>query len=160
MERLLRSSGSLAYVTVLIALISAVVLYTYAILLIGHILFSAIKLGLYNWEAARESAVALLKVWDLLLIAASFQIMSTGTYKLFLNPDARQIGPVSITSFDDLKYVLVSLVIVVLIIIFLEHAIKLGPGRELLEFGAAISLVIVAGGWMIRKKDSNARAPS
>jgi uncharacterized membrane protein YqhA len=101
-----------------------------------------------------------MKVWDLLLIAASFQIMSTGMYKLFINPQVGQIGPVSITSFDDLKYILVSLVIVVLVILFLEQAIMLGPSRGLLEFGAAISLVIVAGGWTIRKGESKGGSES
>lgn len=133
-------------------MISAIVLYAYASLLIGHILFNAVGDAVYNWEAARKTAVSLLKVWDLLLIAASFQITSTGMYKLFINPDAARIGPVSITSFDDLKHIVISLAIVVLVILFLEHTITLGPSRELLEFGAAISLVIVASGWMIRKQ--------
>lgn len=159
MEKLLRYSTSLTYVTVVLAMISAIILYVYAVLLIGNILISAVTAGVYNWEAARRTAVSLLKVWDLLLIAASFQIMSTGMYKLFINPDAAQIGPVSISSFDDLKYILVSLSIVVLVILFLEHAIMLGPSRELLEFGAAIALVIVAGGWMIRKKDAAGNFP-
>jgi uncharacterized membrane protein YqhA len=159
-ERVLRGSGQLAYVTVVIAMLSAVILYVYASLLIGHILLTAVMEGVYNWEAARKTAVSLMKVWDLLLIAASFQIMSTGMYKLFINPAARQIGPVSVTSFDDLKYILVSLVIVVLVILFLEQAIMLGPGRELLEFGAAIALVIVAGGWTIRKGEPKRESKS
>jgi uncharacterized membrane protein YqhA len=155
LERILRSSANLSYVTVVLAMVSAIVLYLYAVLLIGNTLWSAVGEVAYNWEAARKMAVSLLKVWDLLLIAASFQVMSTGMYKLFIKPSVEQIGPVSIASFDELKHILVSLAIVVLVILFLEHAIVLGPGRELLEFGAAISLVIFAGGWMIRGKDSN-----
>jgi uncharacterized membrane protein YqhA len=74
--------------------------------------------------------------------------MSTGMYKLFIKPDAEQIGPVCINSFDDLKYILLSFSIVVHVIQFLELPIMLGPSREPLEFGAAIALVIVAGGWV------------
>jgi uncharacterized membrane protein YqhA len=153
MERLLRASANLAYVTVVIAMVSAIILYIYATLLIGHVVFGAFQEGVSSWDAARNSAVSLLKVWDLLLIAASFQIMSTGMYKLFINPRVTQIGPVHIGSFDDLKYILVSLGIVVLVILFLEQAIMLGSSRALLEFGVAIAVVIVAAGWTIRKRD-------
>jgi uncharacterized membrane protein YqhA len=59
--------------------------------------------------------VSLLKVWNVLLIAASLQIMSTGMYKLFIKPDAKQIGPACINSFDDLKHSLPSFSIVVLV---------------------------------------------
>jgi uncharacterized membrane protein YqhA len=92
--------------------------------------------------------VSLLKVWSLLLIAASLQIMFTGMYKLFIKPHAQPIGPVSINSFDDLKYILPGFYIVLLVIEFLEHAIMLGPSRQPLELGAAIALVIVVGGWV------------
>ena len=92
--------------------------------------------------------MSLLKGSNLLLIAASLRIMSTGMYKLSIKPDAEQIGPVCINSFDDLKHSLLSCSIVVLVILSLEYAIMLGPSREPLEFGAAIALVIVAGGWV------------
>jgi uncharacterized membrane protein YqhA len=90
--------------------------------------------------------VSLLKGSNLLLIAASLRIMSTGMYKLFIKPDAEQIGPVCINSFDDLKYILLSFSIVVHVIQCLELPIMLGTSRQPLELGAAIALVIVAGG--------------
>lgn len=152
MENLLRHSTFLVYFTVVIAMISAVILYIAATLLLGDIIITALSNGIWGWESARLTAVSLLKVWDLLLIAASFQIMSTGMYKLFLNPKCAQIGPSTVETFDDLKYVLVSLSIVVLVILFLERAIMMGPSRELLEFGVAVAVVIVAGGWTIRKQ--------
>lgn len=92
--------------------------------------------------------MSLLKGSNLLLIAASLRIMSTGMYKLFIKPDAEQIGPVCINSFDDLKYILLSVSIVVHVIQFLELPIMLGTSRQPLELGAAIALVIVAGGWV------------
>lgn len=92
--------------------------------------------------------MSLLKGSNLLLIAASLRIMSTGMYKLSIKPDAEQIGPVRINSFDELKYILLSVSIVVLVILFLELAIMLRTSRELLEFGATIALAIVAGGWV------------
>lgn len=92
--------------------------------------------------------MSLLKVWSLLLIAASLRFMSTGMYKLSIKPDAKQIGPVCINSFDDLKYILLSFFIVVHVIQFLELPIMLGTSRQPLEIGTAIALVIVAGGWV------------
>lgn len=151
MERILRKSVGLIYFTVVTALVSAVILYLAATLLLGNIIFNAVTGDIWGWEAARMVAVSLLKVWDLLLIAASFQIMSTGMYRLFINPAARLPGPFLIESFDDLKSVLVSLAMVILVILFLESAIKLGPGRDLLEFGLAIAAVILAIGWTMRR---------
>jgi uncharacterized membrane protein YqhA len=153
LEKVLRSSVYLAYVTVVLAMLSAIILYIYATLLMGNIIFAAVAERLYNWEAARRSAVSLLKVWDLLLIAASFQIMSTGAYKLFINSKVSQIGPVAITSFDDLKTILVSISMVVLVILFLEAAIMLGPSLDLLYFGAGIALVILACSFMNRNSE-------
>ena len=92
--------------------------------------------------------MSLLTGSNLLLIAASLRIMSTGMYKLFIKPDAEQIGPVCINSFDDLKYILLSFFIVVHVIQFLELPIMLGTSRQPLEIGTAIALVIVAGGWV------------
>lgn len=153
LEKALRSSVYLAYVTVVLAMLSAIILYLNAALLMGNILFTAAGEDAYNWEAARRSAVSLLKVWDLLLIAASFQIMSTGAYKLFINSKVAQIGPVAIASFDDLKNILVSISMVVLVILFLEAAIMLGPSLELLYFGAGIALVILACTFMNRNRE-------
>ncbi|MBZ9558917.1 YqhA family protein [Halomonas coralii] len=89
---------------------------------------------------------------DLLLIAASFQIMAHGMYRLFLRTDFESEGPLQVASFKELKHSLVAVAAIVLVILFVENAVKLGPGRPILELGAAIALVIAAVGWAFRER--------
>jgi len=149
-RKLLEYSRRLTYVAVAISLLSAVLIHSLAVVNVVRIVVEAFSQEIAQWEASRRAAVGLLKVWDLLLIGAGFQITASGLYKLYIHPES-DLAPQEIESMDDLKSMLSGLAIVVLLIMFLEQALALGPGRELLEFGLAVAAVILAAGWVHSK---------
>lgn len=151
-ERWLRRSRLMIHVTVVLAILAALVLYVLACLSLLQTLWALVAGGAWQSEAIKASAVGLLKMMDLLLIAASFQIMAHGMYRLFLRPDFESEGPLQVASFKELKHSLVTVAAIVLVILFVENAVKLGPGRPILELGAAIALVIAATGWAFRER--------
>ncbi|MBZ9539985.1 YqhA family protein [Modicisalibacter tunisiensis] len=149
-ERWLRRSRLMIHVTVVLAMLAAFVLYALACLSLLQTLWALVTGGAGDGDTLKESAVGLLKMMDLLLIAASFQIMAHGMYRLFLRPDFESPGPLQVASFTELKHSLVTVAGIVLVILFVENAVKLGAGRPILELGIAIALVIAASGWAFR----------
>ena len=98
---------------------------------------------------AKEAAIGILSVIDLLLVAAGLQIMALGIYRIFLNSRLDVPSGLRVSSFGELKVSLVKIVGLVLLILFLENAFKLGPGLPILYFGLAIAIVIAAFAWAI-----------
>jgi len=56
-----------------------------------------------------------------------------GSKKLFVNKNIKLPAAMDTTSFSELKLSLVKISSIVLLILFVENAVELGPSRELLE---------------------------
>ncbi len=150
MEKWLSRSRALAYVTVVLAMLAALLLYLFAGIVFIQVVWNTLSGHFWTNETIKASSVGLLKMMDLLLIAASFQIMSHGMYRLFIHSSYTSEGPLHVTSFKELKHSLVNIASIVLVIFFVENAVRLGAGREILELGIGIAAVIAAAGWAIR----------
>ena len=74
------------------------------------------------------------------LIAIVIYIMSLGLYALFIDDKLPLPRWLEIHDLEDLKNHLVSVVIAVLAVLFLREAVAWDGGRDLLKFGAALSL--------------------
>jgi uncharacterized membrane protein YqhA len=144
--RTLVSTKYLAFVTVFVSLISAVSLYIFATLAAFDTIADAFAANSWEMADVKRIAVSLLTVVDFLLIAGTLHFISVGTYKLFLNDKLKVPKPMDVTDYSGLKMQLITIVSTVLLILFLEAAIK--PEEApigVLEFGIAVSLVITAG---------------
>ena len=150
MEKWLSRSRTLTYVTVILAMLAALLLYIFAGIVFVQVVWNTLSGHFWDSETIKASSVGLLKMMDLLLIAASFQIMAHGMYRLFIQSSYSSEGPLHVSSFKDLKHSLVNIASIVLVIFFVENAVRLGAGREILELGIAIAIVIAAAGWAIR----------
>ncbi|SFI10708.1 YqhA family protein [Modicisalibacter xianhensis] len=150
MEKWLSRSRTLTYVTVILAMLAALLLYIFAGIVFVQVVWNTLSGHFWDSETIKASSVGLLKMMDLLLIAASFQIMAHGMYRLFIQSSYSSEGPLHVSSFKDLKHSLVNIASIVLVIFFVENAVRLGAGREILELGIAIAVVIAAAGWAIR----------
>ena len=151
LERVLANSRYLVYVTIVLSLIAAVFLHVVAAMSLVSIIIDAFRAGPWLLRVAKESAIGFLNVIDLLLIATGLQMIAIGVYKIFLNRDLPVPSGLQISTFRELKVSLVKLVGIVLIILFLEYAFKLGPGLPILYFGVAIAVRIAAFGWVINQ---------
>ena len=146
-EKILFNSRYMALVTVVLMLLCAFALYLVTIFSIFWIFHDAIFNADWSEFKTKAFAVNLLKQADLLMIAAGLQIISAGTYKLFCNNDFELPVAINIQTFADLKVAIARIAVLILLILFLEMAVKQVPSRELLEYGIAIALVIFAATW-------------
>lgn len=101
--------------------------------------------GEFNAEGARVLSVELIELIDLFLLGTVLLITAIGLYQLFMDPEIPLPAWLSVTNIEQLKFNLLAVVLVMLAILFLGAAAGEWPeGTTILEYGAAIALVIAA----------------
>jgi uncharacterized membrane protein YqhA len=155
LERSLASSRYLAVITIVVSMIAAVSLYITAAMLVFIVIVDAVRAGPWLPGVGKEAAVGFLNVIDLLLIAIGMQIIALGTYKVFLGGDLPVPVGLQVSSFEEMKRSVVKVIGVVLLVFFLEEAVKLGPSEAILYLGLAIAAVIAAFGWYISQAEKH-----
>ena len=142
MDRLLKSTRYIMYLgvaTLLLLSLSLVALGAIrgAMLVVEHIApFNQAK-------TAKAFAIASIELADLFLIATALYIVGIGLYELFIGGPVLP-GWLKIASLDDLKDKLISVSIVVIAIAFVSQIANWDGQSNLLPYGAAIALVILA----------------
>ena len=129
---------------------AAVVLCIYSTLSGLHDMWQVLVNGDMQPGSAKYLAVSLLKLVDFFFISIGLQIISAGVYKLFIKENLSVPKVMASESFSHLKLTLIRIVTIVLLIDFVEKAVDLGPGEELMHYAVAISLVIAAVSWSSR----------
>jgi uncharacterized membrane protein YqhA len=132
---------------VLLAVI-AVMLVAISLFLIG-----AIEAGISIWRAwsqlingelrSTRITVQFLEIVSAMLKAVVFYIIGVGLYSLFISPLNLTVS-LGVQTLNDLEAKIVSVVIVILGVTFLEHFIAWEDPLVTLEFGAAMALVVTA----------------
>lgn len=147
-EKIFQSSRYLVLIAIAAASVSAIVLYFGSLSVLIHLLMDLLQEVPTNTESGKMLAVKLLKILDLLLIAITLQTISVSLYRLFITPlrveNSTFLNVLNIKSFHDLKITIIQVSIVILVILFLEQAVELGARLEILYFGSAVALVILA----------------
>ncbi|MEA3275257.1 MAG: YqhA family protein [Pseudomonadota bacterium] len=149
LERTVESSKYLSVITILLILLAALALCIGVAMSFVTVILDAVREGPWEPKVAKEAAIGFLSMIDLLLIAIGLQTIAVGIYRIFLNADLRIPSALPVSSFSDLKAAVVKMIGIVLSILFLESAFKLGPGEPILYFGLAIAVVIAASAWAI-----------
>jgi len=149
LERSLEKSKYFSVITILLTLLAALVLCLAAAMSFVTIVLDAVREGPWLPKVAKEAAIGFLSMLDLLLIAIGLQTIAIGVYRIFLNSDLVVFPGLRVSSIGELKKSVVKMVAIVLSILFLEAAFKLGPGQPILYFGLAIAAVIAAFAWAI-----------
>ena len=152
-ERLLAGSRYLTVITILLSMLAAVSLYIAAILSFIGVILQALGAGPWVPKVSKEAAIGILNIIDLLLIATGLQMVAIGIYRIFLNSELPVPPGLQISSFGELKVSMVKMVGIVLLVLFLENAFKLGPGQPILYFGFAIAVIIAAFAWAIKQEE-------
>jgi len=151
MERLFNSSRFLVVVAVVISALSAVLLYSATLIIIVNVILEFVRDVPVSADAGKGLAVKLLKILDLLLIAITFQIIAVSLYRLFIRPltcdKSTFLNALDIKSFHDLKITLIQVAVVILVILFLEHAVEVGAALSTLYYGLAVGVVMLASVW-------------
>jgi uncharacterized membrane protein YqhA len=85
--------------------------------------------------------VELLEIVSLMLKAVIFYIIGIGFYSLFVAP-LNVTAALGVETFSDLESKIVSVIVVIMAITFLEHFIAWQQPNDILQFGIALALVI------------------
>jgi uncharacterized membrane protein YqhA len=93
--------------------------------------------------AATSITVDLLEVVSVMLKAVVFYLIGVGFYSLFIAP-LNLTAALGIRSFNDLEIKIVSVIVVIMAITFLEHFIRWDQAVETLMFGISLAVVVAA----------------
>jgi uncharacterized membrane protein YqhA len=120
---------------------------------ISLFLFGAIEAAVSIWRAwgllingelrSTQLTVQFLEIVSAMMKAVIFYIIGVGLYSLFISPLNLTVS-LGVQTLNDLESKIISVVIVILGVTFLEHFIAWEQPLFTLEFGAAMALVIGA----------------
>jgi uncharacterized membrane protein YqhA len=96
-------------------------------------------------KQTKAFAIASVEIADFFLIATALYIVGVGLYELFIR-DLDLPAWLTISSIEELKQRLISVVVVALAVAFLARVANWDGESNLLPFGAAIAAVVVALG--------------
>jgi uncharacterized membrane protein YqhA len=132
-----------------------VLLAVIAVMLVAISLFlmGTIEAGVNVWRAWEQMmhgelrttrlTVQFLEIVSAMLKAVIFYMIGVGLYSLFISPLNLTVS-LGVQTLNDLESKIVSVVVVILGVTFLEHFISWEDPLVTLEFGAAMALVVVA----------------
>ena len=130
--------GSLSSLVIAFLLSISVAVRTVT-LVVGE--FPWLELG--SEEAAKELTVSAVEQADVILISAALLIIGIGLYALFVGRVERLPHWLDITSLDDLKDKLISVIVAVLAVNFFTRVVE-WRGDNILYLGGAIGIVIAS----------------
>jgi uncharacterized membrane protein YqhA len=125
-------------------LAGSIALLVYEGVVVVMAVVDTLETGAISPKAAKVLAVGLIEAIDIFLIAIVANMIGQGLYKLFVDPAHQLPAWLQIRDMDDLKSHLASSVIAVLAVLFMREAVAWDGQRNLLQLGAAITLVIFA----------------
>ena len=128
--------------------VTAVMLVAVSLFLLGTL--QAIK-GIYHaWEGvlrgetgSTELTIEFLEIVSVMLKAVVFYLIGVGFYSLFVAPLNITVS-LGVQTLSDLESKVVDVVVVILGITFLEHFVLWEKPTELLQFGAAMAVVVLS----------------
>ena len=144
MSRVLSASRYLIVIGVITSLLLAIALLIAGLVRAGVLIVTFMP-AMLEAGATKSLAVGSIEIADILLIAVVLYIVATGLYELFIG-DVDLPAWITITSLDDLKDKLLSIVVAVLDVAFLVQVVNWDGTRNLLPFGLAIASVVLALG--------------
>ena len=154
LSKVLASSRYVVLIAVLGTLAASLVLMVYEALVVAEGVFDVIQKGAVSTDKAKLLAVDLVQAVDVFLIAIAVYMISLGLYVLFIDASLALPKWLKFRDLEDLKGNLISIVIAVLAVLFLREAVSWDGTRNLLELGAALTLIIgVLIFYLSRKSD-------
>lgn len=146
-ERALSLSRLLVVIPVIILLLSAVSSFAYG----TDVFVRSIARVVEDPELTSHNLGFLLLLTDLFLVGATLMIAAFGFYDLFItgatdagHPSLRLPAWLRMHDLNDLKARVISMIILVAAVTFVDVAVEAKQGVDILYLGAAVALVIVA----------------
>ena len=106
-------------------------------------------------QSIKSLAGNFIQLIDLLLLGTVFYITSLGLYELFIDEKLDLPVWLKITHLDDLKSILISVFVVILIVAFLGEVVNWNGELNILFLGVGISSVIFAVKYFLGRQEKN-----
>ncbi|MFM7427526.1 MAG: YqhA family protein [Elainella sp.] len=148
MNRLLLSSRYLVNLAVIAALAGAAAILFYGVIVLIHLMIELINSRTFTSEAIKIITLNFIQLIDLLFLGVALYIIALGLYYLFIDTSLRLPRWLKIDDFDELKLILLSVVIVILAINFTGVVVDWDGSAAILNLGLAIAAVIVGLGFI------------
>ena len=146
MNRLLLSSRYLVNLAVIAALVGAAAILVYGVIVLIHLMFELIHARTFTIEAVKNITLSFIQLIDLLFLGVALYIIALGLYHLFIDTSLRLPRWLKIEDFDELKMILLSVVIVILAVNFTGVVVDWDGSAAILNLGLAIAAVITGLG--------------
>jgi len=143
-DRIISQTRYMVIIAVAASLALAATLFLFgAVHAVGIIADTIAALG--DAKKTKAFAIASVEIVDFFLIATALYIVGIGLYELFIR-DLDLPAWLTITSLEELKQRLISVIVVALAVAFLAQVANWDGASNLLPFGTAIAVVVVALG--------------
>jgi uncharacterized membrane protein YqhA len=149
MNRLLLSSRYLVNLAVIAALAGAGAIMVYGLLVLVHLIIELFSSRNFTIEAVKNIMLGFIQLIDLLFLGVALYIIALGLYHLFIDTSLRLPRWLKIEDFDELKVILMSVVIVILAVNFTGIVIDWDGSTAILNLGLAIAAVITGLGLIL-----------
>jgi uncharacterized membrane protein YqhA len=148
-KQVLASSRYFIAAAVVGSFMAAIVLIVSGVIAVVNVSWDALRHPNTDVAEAKHLAVDFMQLIDVFLLGTALYIIALGLYELFVDPELPMPGWLRIHDFDHLEEKLISVIIVLLAVTFLGSAVTWSGGSDILQFGAAIGIVIVALGFAL-----------
>jgi uncharacterized membrane protein YqhA len=144
-ERVLAASLRLVYIPVVVLLLAGLGAFVYGTVVFVH---SVQRIVNHPFPVGHHIGLFLLDV-DLFLIGATLLISAVGLYELFIaeihrGPATRLPAWLEMRDLNDLKGRVIAMIILVVSVSFVEVVVDAPSGRQALELGGGVAVVIIA----------------
>jgi uncharacterized membrane protein YqhA len=146
MKSLLLIARYLINLAVVVAIIASFAILIDGVLTAFNVIWDMFRHQEFTVEASKEISIGFIEVIDLLFLGIVFYIFALGLYHLFIDSSLRLPHWLKVEDFEELKIILISVVIVILTINFAGAVVDWDGSASILQLGLSIALVIAAIG--------------
>lgn len=125
-------------------LLAAIVTLVYGFLMMFRTVWDVVSKHGISVDGMKALSVEFIELTDLFLVGTVLYIVALGLYELFIDPGIPVPAWLHVDDLEDLKGQLVRVIIVLLGVNFLVAVVNWNGGQDIVWFGGAIGLVILA----------------
>lgn len=144
MARLFDLSPSMIILAVIGSLLAAFTLTIYGFLRVLWVIWELISQRDLSEHQEGHLSIQFIELIDVFLISVILLIVALGLYQLFIDEKTTLPSWLRIRTLDELKHRVIGVICVVLGVNFLSNVSEWTGGKDILYFGAAIGIVLVA----------------
>ena len=125
------------------AFLASLIALVYGLIIVVAVVKEVVRDHFFTMASVRVLASNLIEIIDLLLLGTVLYIVAIGLYKLFVDDEVKTPAWLTFKNLDDIKMKILGVVVVLIAVEFLAAVVE-WTGKNILAFGAAIGIVLLA----------------